>query len=143
MIKQLLTELGYCKIALGSCGSYSNSNRSGLGNFAACDCRRISGLRRKYICDRRLARAFVDISEQLPFIQLIHTILSAWTSALQCLEQEYGSFACGCDAGLKVVEADTRTCKGKILYQTVKIALNYFPNSFKIQLIRCRVAPAV
>ena len=35
---------------------------------------------------------------------------------LQCQEQENATFACGCDAGLKVVgEGDERTCQGKVL----------------------------
>ena len=35
---------------------------------------------------------------------------------LQCQEQENATFACGCDAGLKVVgERDERTCQGKVL----------------------------
>ena len=34
-------------------------------------------------------------------------------SALQCLKQEHGSFACDCDANSKVVgEGDARTCQG-------------------------------
>ena len=35
---------------------------------------------------------------------------------LQCREQENVTFACGCEAGLKVVgEGDERTCQGKVL----------------------------
>ena len=35
--------------------------------------------------------------------------------SLQCREQENGTFACGCEAGLKVVgEGDERTCQGKV-----------------------------
>ena len=34
-------------------------------------------------------------------------------SALQCLKQEDGSFACDCDVNSKVVgEGDARTCQG-------------------------------
>ena len=39
-------------------------------------------------------------------------------SALLCLKNENGTFACGCDADSKVVgEGDNRTCQGTILHQ--------------------------
>ena len=69
------------------------------------------GLNRKY---RRVTELFLKTIS--PAMDECEKAGDACPLPLQCQEQENATFACGCDAGLKVVgEGDERTCQGKVL----------------------------
>ena len=69
------------------------------------------GLNRKY---RRVTELFLKTIS--PAMDECEKAGDACPLPLQCQEQENATFACGCEAGLKVVgEGDERTCQGKVL----------------------------
>ena len=68
------------------------------------------GLNRKY---RRVTELFLKTIS--PAMDECEKAGDACPLPLQCREQENATFACGCDAGLKVVgEGDERTCQSKV-----------------------------
>ena len=68
------------------------------------------GLNRKY---RRVTKVFFQTI--FPALDECEKAGDACPFPLQCQEQENATFACACDAGLKVVgEGDNRTCEGMV-----------------------------